>query len=127
MCCFIVSATNLSTCPYVDVLWTAGVRMSHGSPQWQWRTPQYIVSRWRTPQYTVNITANVTYTNWGSAQPDFSGSNEDCMDLRSPNAVWNDTSCNIEQCGTTSHTTYVVWNDISCNISRCYVCEVDMN
>ena len=70
---------NLAPCPRDGLLWTAGRRMTHGSPIFQWMTPQY--------------TVNVAYTNWDANQPDFYLGQEDCVTMRTFNGMWDDDNC----------------------------------
>ena len=77
--------------------WTAGQRMDPSSTQ-----STFV---WRTSNTYVTTVFGMTYTNWGTDQPQ-SVRLEPCMLL------------------TTRHYT---WHDVSCNTASCSVCELDIS
>jgi len=73
--------------------WTAGQRSDPSTES------QFI---WKTGSQELAM----TYTNWNTGQPDYSGQTEACMHLKGEYAY--------------------KWNDAICTVTSCAICEIDM-
>ena len=94
--------TTLSACYrnpiYGNEFWTAGQRIDPS------RNSTFI---WRTSNTYYMTVSGMTYTNWDTGEPNYSGQIESCMN------IW-------------SRGPYK-WNDSRCSNTFCSVCELDIS